>query len=49
MALTMALGIFYALPTGATWFLNCSGEASAAGDPLSQVQNLYGCRTDPSR
>ncbi|MBE5488537.1 hypothetical protein E3G71_001038 [Mycobacteroides abscessus] len=38
-----------ALPTGATWFLNRSGEASAAGDPLSQVQNLYGCRTDPSR
>lgn len=38
-----------ALPSGATWFLNRSGEASTAGDSLSPVQNLYGCRVDPSR
>lgn len=38
-----------ALPTGATWFLNRSGEVSATGDALSDVQQLYGCRTDPSR
>lgn len=38
-----------ALPTGATWFLNRSGEASPAGDALSDVQKLYGCRVDPSR
>ncbi|BDD80707.1 hypothetical protein TPB0596_04700 [Tsukamurella pulmonis] len=37
------------LPSGQTWFLNRSGEASTIGDALSPVQNLYGCRVDPSR
>lgn len=36
-------------PDGQAWFLNRSGEASPAGDALSDVQNLYGCRIDPSR
>lgn len=36
-------------PYGATWFLNRSGSAPAEGVVLSDVQQLYGCRTDPSR
>ncbi|SIN36402.1 hypothetical protein [Mycobacteroides abscessus] len=38
-----------ALPSGQTWFVNRSGEARAVGDSLSDVQQLYGCRIDPSR
>lgn len=38
-----------ALPTGSVWFLNHSGGPTAAGKGMSDVQQLYGCRIDPSR